>query len=386
MPLRSDVFIVDIESDNLSATYDESVRVYLIGMLNFTTNEVEVFKNVSEFSSRLNELGNPYLVFHNASFDVPALRLRGCVIPSGNYFCTMVGSHTLHPESSDFHSLGTLQPQTKRSLKQRLDDVEYQFPPDYKKNDEYTYYGKHGEFLDSIVEQYLILDLEATALEYKRQMHEYTLTPAKTLDVLLNVNIPYIERIISMEAGMRVEYDESIANSLSEVSVTAYNECLRIAGYIGNPTPFRAGLSPYTGAGFKAQGEFCKMEPFNPNSSQQVANTLKRLYDWSPLKQTKNGAPSVSSEVLEALDYPLTEHLLAYSKSTKLLTFCSALEGTTWVRPSYNQCATRTTRLSSSQPNIQNIPARDKVGKQLRKMFTARDGYTLLVGDQSGLV
>jgi len=70
--------------------------------------------------------------------------------------------------------------------------------------------------------------------------------------------------------------------------------------------------------------------------------------------------------------------------TTKLQSFCTGLAGVQWLRPSYNQCATRTTRLSSSKPNIQQIPARDKTGKLLRKMFTARDGYTLLVGDQSG--
>lgn len=100
---------------------------------------------------------------------------------------------------------------------------------------------------------------------------------------------------------------------------------------------------------------------------------------------TKAGQPSTSSEVLEALDYPLCEHLLEYGKATKLQSFVGSLkECDGWIRPSYNQCATRTTRLSSSSPNIQQIPARDKVGKQLRKLFTARPGYTLLVGDQGG--
>lgn len=374
-------YIVDIESDNLSATYDETTRVYLVGIMNVATGDYTIHRDVHVLAG-----GIPWhrCVFHNASFDVPALRLRGVDIPAGAYYCTMVGSHTLVPESATYHSLGELQPDVKRTLRELLTDAGYSFKG-VRKGDEYMWYGKGDTVLDNIVESYLVRDLNATRNEYLRQEHEYSLPTANRLrDVLLNINIPYIERIIDMESGVRIQYDDTVANVLSEATERSMEACLRIAGYVGDPTVHPRRRVPFVGAGFKSQGDFCKMEPFNPNSHAQVAAKLMELYGWEPTVMTDSGQPSTSSEVLEALDYPLCEHLLEYSKATKLMSFCGALAESEWLRPSYNQCATRTTRLSSSGPNIQQIPARDKTGKLLRKMFTARPGYTLLVGDQSG--
>lgn len=378
--------IVDIESDGLSAKYDVNTRVYLVGSMNVASGSYCTYESVDEWMQSSSYSPDNTYVFHNASFDVPALRLRGASIQPGQYYCTMVGSHTLHPESSEYHSLGELQPDVKKTLRELLTERGYNFSG-VNKGEEYSWYGGDDESINSVVRQYLCRDLEATLNEYRRQEYMYsrpTITTAKLVRVLLDVNIPYIERIISMEQGVRIQYDDSVANVLSEASERSLKACLAIGGYVGNPEPFPPGRVPFTGAGFKAQGDFCKMEMFNPNSGDQVAAKLTELYGWEPKSLTKGGKPSTSSEVLEALDYPLCEHLLEYSKSTKLLSFCTGLAGVTWLRPSYNQCATRTTRLSSSQPNLQQVPARDKVGKQLRKMFTARDGYTLLVGDQSG--
>ena len=376
-------YVVDIESDDISAKVDLTTRVYLVGVMNIHTGIHHMYSSVEEWiNSPLHTPVNTY-VFHNAAFDVPSLRLRGASIPQGSYYCTMVGSHTLHPESSEYHSLGELQPDVKKSLRDLLTEHGYNFNG-VKRGEEYSWYGKGDDALDAIVRSYLVRDLNATRNEYMRQVTEYNLTPAKLLYVLLDINIPYIERIISMEQGVRIQYDDTVANILSEATERSFKACLTIGGYVGNPTVFPRGRVPFVGAGFKSQGDFCKMDTFNPNSNDQVATKLTELYGWEPRSFTKGGKPSTSSEVLEALDYPLCEHLLEYSKSTKLMSFCTSLAEVTWVRPSYNQCATRTTRLSSSSPNIQQIPARDKIGKQLRKMFTAREGYTLLVGDQSG--
>jgi hypothetical protein len=296
----------------------------------------------------------------------------------------MVGSHTLHPESSEYHSLGSLQPDVKKTLRDLLEENGYKFHG-VKKGEEYTWYGKGDNTLDELVEEYLVRDLTATRNEYLRQVEAYTHTPAKLLDVLFSVNIPYIERVISMEQGIQVVYNDDVANVLSEATERSYKVCLETAGYIPNPTIVDAGRVPYPNAGYKTDGDSCELKAFNPNSNAHVIGALQRLYQWEPKVLTSAGNSSVASEVLESLDYPLCDALLEYGKSTKLMSFCGALkECNGWIRPSYNQCATRTTRLSSSKPNIQQVPARDKTGKQLRKMFTARPGYTLLVGDQSG--
>jgi DNA polymerase I-like protein with 3'-5' exonuclease and polymerase domains len=371
--------IIDIESDNLRVKYDVNERVYLVGILNYTTGEYHKFTDMTELRNFLAGVDS-LLVFHNAAFDVPSLRLRG--IPINNYYCTMVGSHTLNPESSEYHSLGSLQPEVKRSLRDILVEYGYDMTK-VPKGDEYTWYGRDPQ-IDTLVEYYLRKDLGATAKEYTRQQLEYSNLPLLN-KVLWTINIPYIERVISMEEGTRITYDTTIPDVLSEAADRSMKAIVSIAGYIRNPDILVGGRVPFPNAGYKTHGNSCKLEMFNPNSNQQVATKLKELYQWEPTLMTKGGQPSTSSEVLEALDYPLCEHLLEYSKATKLVSFCGALRDCGgWIRPSYNQCATRTTRLSSSNPNIQQIPARDKVGKQLRKMFTARDGYTLLVGDQSG--
>jgi DNA polymerase I-like protein with 3'-5' exonuclease and polymerase domains len=357
---ESNVFIVDIESDDLSAAYDPLARVYLVGVMNVETGVYSVFHSVSDFL--LAHLTGT-LVFHNASFDVPALRLRGATIP--NYFCTMVGSHTLHPESSEYHSLGSLQPDVKKTLRDLLEENGYKFHG-VKKGEEYTWYGKGDDNLDALVEEYLVRDLTATRNEYLRQVDEYSTTPAKLLDVLLSVNMPYIERVISMEQGIQVVYNDDVANVLSEATERSYRVCLETAGYIPNPAIVEAGRVPYPNAGYKTDGDSCQLKAFNPNSNAHVIGALQRLYQWEPKVLTSAGNSSVASEVLESLDYPLCDALLEYGKSTKLMSFCGALkECNGWIRPSYNQCATRTTRLSSSKPNIQQVPARDKTGKQL---------------------
>jgi DNA-binding protein Fis len=297
----------------------------------------------------------------------------------------MVGSHTLHPESSEYHSLGSLQPDVKKSLRELLveQNVDVKAIP---KGDEYSMYGKGDSTFDDIVEHYLVRDLQATKREYTRQLELYDTLPLLN-KVLWEVNVPYIERIIDMEYGTSITYDDTVANVLSEATDRSMKAIVSTAGYIRNPSIVQAGRVPFPNAGYKTQGNTCKLELFNPNSHKQVADKLTELYGWEPTVMTKAGQPSTSSEVLEALDYPLCEHLLEYGKATKLQSFVGSLkECDGWIRPSYNQCATRTTRLSSSSPNIQQIPARDKTGKQLRKLFTARNGYTLLVGDQSGLV
>lgn len=375
-----DVLFCDIESDDLTAKHDPSTRVYLIGVLDNLSGEHTLFTDITQFHTHILSRGKS-LVFHNASFDVPSLRLRG--IPVDNYYCTMVGSHTLHPESSEYHSLGSLQPDVKKTLRELLTEHGYDTRA-IPKGKEYTLYGKGDTNIDDIVEAYLVRDLQATQREYNRQLEEYSTLPLLN-KVLWEVNIPYIERIIDMEQGTSVTYDDTVANVLSEATDRSMKAIVSIAGYIPNPTVLPAGRTPYPRAGYKTHGNSCKLELFNPNSHKQVADKLTELYNWQPVVMTKAGQPSTSSEVLEALDYPLCEHLLEYSKATKLQSFVGSLkECGGWIRPSYNQCATRTTRLSSSKINIQQIPARDKVGKQLRKLFTARDGYTLLVGDQGG--
>ena len=109
------------------------------------------------------------------------------------------------------------------------------------------------------------------------------------------------------------------------------------------------------------------------------------------VKKTPKGAPSTSEEVLQelALDYPLPALIMEYRGLTKLKnTYTDKLpkminHRTGRVHTSYHQAVTATGRLSSTDPNLQNIPIRNEEGRRVRKAFIARDGYKIVAADYS---
>ena len=106
-------------------------------------------------------------------------------------------------------------------------------------------------------------------------------------------------------------------------------------------------------------------------------------------KKTKSGY-STNAEVLEGLRaaHPAVDMLLTYRTLAKLKsTYCDGLlkviDTDGRVRSSFNQTETRTGRISSTEPNLQNIPVRTAVGRELRRFFHAREGYLLIDADYS---
>ena len=129
---------------------------------------------------------------------------------------------------------------------------------------------------------------------------------------------------------------------------------------------------------------------FNLRSSQQLADVLyKRLGLKTPGK-TPGGAASTSAEVLERLagQHPLVDSILEFRKLEKLRsTYLEPLpalaDGSGRIHTTFNQLATATGRLSSSAPNLQNIPVRGDLGKRMRALFTAAPGRVLASADYS---
>jgi len=129
---------------------------------------------------------------------------------------------------------------------------------------------------------------------------------------------------------------------------------------------------------------------FNLNSSKQLGEILFGRLNLPPVKKTKTGY-STDEEVLEVLSLirPSVRKILEYRKLSKLeSTYIRPLPNlinpkTGRIHTSFNQTVTATGRLSSSRPNLQNIPIRDELGKRLRKAFIAEDGYLLLSADYS---
>ncbi|WP_413506125.1 DNA polymerase I [Photobacterium phosphoreum] len=132
-------------------------------------------------------------------------------------------------------------------------------------------------------------------------------------------------------------------------------------------------------------------QEFNLSSPKQLQAILFEKMGLPVIKKTPSGTPSTNEEVLQelALDYPLPKLLLEYRglaklKSTytdKLPKMVNAATGR--VHTSYHQSGTVTGRLSSSEPNLQNIPVRNSEGRRIRQAFVAKPGYKILAVDYS---
>ena len=128
---------------------------------------------------------------------------------------------------------------------------------------------------------------------------------------------------------------------------------------------------------------------FNINSPKQLGEALFVKLGLPHGKKTKTGY-STNVDVLEKLryDHPVVERVLRYRTLTKLKsTYCDGLlkvigeDGR--IHSSFNQTETRTGRISSTEPNLQNIPVRTELGRELRRFFTARPGWVLVDADYS---
>lgn len=132
-------------------------------------------------------------------------------------------------------------------------------------------------------------------------------------------------------------------------------------------------------------------EEFNLSSPKQLQVILFEKMALPVIKKTPSGAPSTNEEVLQelALDYPLPKCILEHRSLAKLKsTYTDKLPKmvkpqTGRVHTSYHQAVTATGRLSSADPNLQNIPVRNEEGRRIRQAFIAPEGKSILAVDYS---
>ncbi|MCK2183866.1 DNA polymerase I [Halomonas getboli] len=130
---------------------------------------------------------------------------------------------------------------------------------------------------------------------------------------------------------------------------------------------------------------------FNLGSPKQLGQILFEEQKIPVIKKTPKGAPSTAEAVLEelALDYPLPKVIMEHRGLSKLRsTYTDKLpklvnKATGRLHTSYHQAVTATGRLSSSDPNLQNIPIRTEQGRKIRQAFVARPGYRIVAADYS---
>ncbi len=155
------------------------------------------------------------------------------------------------------------------------------------------------------------------------------------------------------------------------------------------------GLDTFAEELTRAENELCERIyieagcEFNINSPKQLGEVLFVRLGLPTGKKTKNGY-STNAEILEKLSasYPIVADILEYRQVTKLKnTYAIGLSKLARqdarIHSTFNQTGTATGRLSSSEPNLQNIPIRTALGRQMRRYFTAEEGYMLIDADYS---
>ncbi len=286
-------------------------------------------------------------VGHNLKYDILILRQEGIYV-KGKLYDTMLASYLLNPNKPD-HSLEDV-------------GLQYLF---YKKRPFNEILGKRHSFAEVSIDeatQYASEDAEL-AMELKDILFEKLKTEGLE-DLHFDIEMPLIYVLADMEEiGVKINKER-----LEELS----KELDRDLGIIESRI--------YNIAG----------ESFNINSPQQLQKVLFEKLGLKPLKKTKTGY-STGMNVLEELSkiHELPMEILNYRTLYKLkTTYVDALprlidKNTERIHTSFNQTVTATGRLSSSEPNLQNIPIRGEWGTKIREVFIADKGYALISADYS---
>ena len=182
-------------------------------------------------------------------------------------------------------------------------------------------------------------------------------------NLLYDIELPLEDVLYDMEcAGFKIDRDEllSFSEMLGE-RISALEEAIY----------FMAG------------------EKFNINSPKQLGKLLFEDMELPALKKTKTGY-STDSSVLEKLrgKHEIIDSIIEYRhlsklKSTYADAFLPLLDEESRIRSTLKQTVTQTGRISSAEPNLQNIPVRSAIGREIRKMFVAKDGHLLVGADYS---
>jgi DNA polymerase I len=284
---------------------------------------------------------------HNLKYDLILLGQNGIPL-SGKFFDTMIAAYLLNPNKPN-HS---------------LDEVSFEYLAKRKKSF-IEVLKKRASFAEVPIEEATSYAAEDAALSYELKNLLFTKLEEKGLsDVYFDIEMPLIEVLIDMEkSGIKI--DPSLLNTFSrEMSIEIDSIQKRVF--------FLAG------------------EEFNINSPKQLSKVLFHSLGLSPSKRTKTGF-STGMEVLEELAgvHELPREVLNYRSLTKLKsTYLDTLPSlinpqTGRLHTSFNQTVTATGRLSSREPNLQNIPVRGEWGKRIRAAFIAEPGNLLLSADYS---
>ena len=373
---------VDFETEGLEARYDKSCGIRCVGFYNKTFKKV---LSSREAEAKLWELADTHkLIIHNASFDMSVIRTH--------YGTELYEKLQFHDTQVMAYCIDTTQGNSLEALASKYFDDHKISIDDFRTVDIRRLAKRCIKDCELTYELYKVLD-EELKVDENAYLH------------YKHIELPYVKLIIEMELnGLgidlgRLEWLEKALNRLSSyVSKKLHKSCytrshvhwkgqrrhgsMLLDGSWYEPT--------YSNIAGQQVWEHTKLEVWNTGSSTQNAEVIKKLYprvDFE-FRKTKDGKLTVDSKELsdwaKYYKLPVLTQLASKNRQTKLLEFCTSLSNNAVdgrIYASMNQCVTRTGRLSSSKPNLQNIPARGSSGAKFRKLFVPGEGRKLIVGD-----
>ncbi len=307
-------------------------------------------------------------VGHNLKYDLSVLHHHGIEV-AGPFFDTMLAHALVHPDQR--HTMDYLSETMLGYTPIKLADIANAAKPEPAAQDDLFSLAetkKASKDLDIAA-----IPLETLA-EYAAEDADVTWQLAEKLRPLLegqehvfrDIECPLLPVLVRMEMegiavdpGALVEIGSQLQQRIDELSTS-------IAAHAGRP--------------------------FNLNSPKQLGEILfTELNLVEKAKKTKTGQFKTDEQTLSTLagKHPIIDEILEYREATKLKgTYLDALPGhivaeTGRIHTQFHQLVAATGRLASTDPNLQNIPVRSKLGRQIRKAFVPRDGFTLLSADYS---
>ena len=365
---KSDLFVFDTETDNLN-TFDVNLvgvsfclkpnEAYFVatnpfedeaGLFNSKFNDRLAISEFKKLFQKVFENNEIKKVCQNGKYDLAVLRSVGMEVKNF-YFDTMLASYILNPDQK--HGMDDLSEKYLNYKPIPLSDLIGQ-----KKDP-----SKIFEIDVQTLSNYSAEDADITYKLYERLNEELKKEGIKK--IAYDIEFPLVPVLQSMEfEGIKI--DTKALNSFSKD--------LQIL------------LDNYTSEIYKVTGT-----EFNINSPKQLQEILFTKLNLATGRKTKTGF-STDARSLENLrgEHEIIEHILSYRQASKLKsTYADALPNiinkkTGRIHTSFNQTVASTGRLSSNEPNLQNIPIRTEMGKEIRRAFVPRDkNYKILSADYS---
>lgn len=284
-------------------------------------------------------------VGHSEKKDYLALKKKG-INPKNMMFDLTVASYILNPAKDSYRLNDMILEVLGIVVESKKENVQLGLFDEAQEEDHKEDFSKYALYISKCKEK------------YKEELKE-----KNQIELFETIEMPLMKVLAEMEfEGVLV--DRSILNKYSQKLSTSVDnlthEIWKLAG-----------------------------TEFNINSPKQLGEVLFEKLNLTVIKKTKSGY-STDADVLEKLkeEHPIIDKILEYRTLNKLkATYVDGIlpliNSDGKVHAKFNQTVTATGRISCTEPNLQNIPIRTELGKELRKMFVARDGYIFLDADYS---